>query len=321
MIEPLVELADVLAVPGAEQEPVVATIFTLWSFLVGSTIGSFLNVVIARVPNGESVVRPRSRCPKCGTQIAWYDNVPIASWLILRGRCRQCATSISPRYMLVEFLIGVMAAAVFLGLGFTPRALEVFAFATILVAITFIDLDTWTIPHGLNIAIVVVAAALAAWSFVVGAPRGAVLLDDPEATAVDALVARALGAIIGFAALQAVRVASTAYFRFRGRIGPDDEAMGAGDPILLGAMGAVLGYTAIPLLVFLSSAQGALIGVVLAVSGKLRKGGVPVEGDPEGWAPPAAAIPFGPFLALAGIEVAFFGSTLNEVLIRWVWPL
>jgi len=319
MLDDLFALFDALQVPGVTLPPLVAIVFSLWSFTIGSTVGSFLNVVIARVPTGESVVRPRSRCPSCKTQIAWYDNVPIASWLILGGRCRTCKTTISARYMLIELLVGMIALALFLSWGLTPRALEVFALSTILVAVAFIDLDTWTIPHGLNAAILVVAGFFAGLTFILDAPVGAVMLRDPDATAPDALVARLLGAVIGFVCLQAVRVVSTSYFRYRGRIGPDEEAMGAGDPLLLGAIGAVLGHGALPLLIFLSSFQGAVLGLLMVVLGRLRPAGVPLEGDPENWTPPSAAIPFGPFLALAAIEVAFFGPALNEVLARWLF--
>lgn len=321
MFDGLIDIIRILQAPGSTLPPPLLIVFVLWTFLVGSTIGSFLNVVIARVPEGQSVVRPRSRCPSCHTQIAWYDNIPIISWLVLRGRCRTCNTSISPRYMLVEFLIGLIAVALFLAWGMTPRSLEVFAFSTILVAIAFIDLDTWTIPHGLNAAILVVAVFFGACSLILDAPLGAVVLKDPDATATDAVVSRLLGAVVGFVSLQAIRVIFTSYFRHRGRIGPDEEAMGAGDPLLLGAIGAVLGLGSLPLLIFLSSSQGALVGVVVALLGRLRPAGVPLEGDPEGWAPPAAAIPFGPFLALAAIEVAFYGPTLNEVLARWIFPV
>jgi leader peptidase (prepilin peptidase)/N-methyltransferase len=313
-------LFEVVQVPGATLPPLIAIVVSAWTFMVGSTIGSFLNVVIARVPEGQSVVRPRSRCPSCKTQIAWYDNVPIVSWLVLGGRCRTCKTLISARYMLVELLIGLMALAVFLAWGMSPRALEVFALSTMDVAVAFIDLDTWTIPHGLNAAIVVVAAFFAVLTVVLDVPIGAVILPDPDATANDALIARLLGAVLGFASLQAIRVISTAYFRYRGRIGPSEEAMGAGDPLLLGAIGAVLGYGALPLLIFLSSFQGAFVGLCMWLLGRLRPAGVPVEGDPEEWAPPSAAIPFGPFLALAAIEVAFFGPALNEVLTAWIFP-
>src|SRR3954467_1068458 len=97
--------------------------FALWVFAVGAVVGSFLNVVIARVPKGQSIVSPGSRCPRCGNPIAWYDNIPVLSWLLLRARCRKCGQPISVRYPLVELLTGVLAVAVFRrdGLGWvTP---------------------------------------------------------------------------------------------------------------------------------------------------------------------------------------------------------
>src|ERR1700682_2643769 len=121
--------------------------FSLWVFAVGAMVGSFLNVVIARVPKGQSVVSPGSRCPRCGSPIAWYDNVPILSWLLLRARCRKCGLPISPRYPLVELLTGVLAVAVFERAGPTWTAGVYVAFVATLVALAYIDLDTWLLPH------------------------------------------------------------------------------------------------------------------------------------------------------------------------------
>src|SRR3954463_7171009 len=93
--------------------------FALWVFATGAVVGSFLNVVIARVPKGQSIVSPGSRCPRCGNAIAWYDNIPIVSWILLRARCRKCGQPISSRYPMVELLTGVLAVAVFKRDGLT----------------------------------------------------------------------------------------------------------------------------------------------------------------------------------------------------------
>src|SRR6267378_1116509 len=109
----------------AEGVPVA---FHLWVFCFGAIVGSFLNVVIARVPEGKSVVRPGSRCPKCGAAIAWYDNIPLLSWILLRARCRRCGLPISARYPLVELLAGILAVAVLRHTGPNWAALGYFVF-------------------------------------------------------------------------------------------------------------------------------------------------------------------------------------------------
>src|SRR5712664_42723 len=113
--------------------------FTLWVFAVGAVVGSFLNVVIARVPKGRSIVSPGSRCPRCGSPIAWYDNIPVVSWILLRARCRNCGLPISPRYPLVEVLTGVLAVAVFRRVGPSWTAVGYFAFAAALLALASPD--------------------------------------------------------------------------------------------------------------------------------------------------------------------------------------
>jgi len=134
-----------------------------WVVLLGAAVGSFLNVVIARVPAGLSVVRPRSRCPGCLSAIAWYDNLPVISWILLRGRCRSCGARISARYPLVETLGAAAALLAFQRHGLSGAAAAELAFAALLLALAFIDLDTWLLPHALTwplIALGLLCAAL-----------------------------------------------------------------------------------------------------------------------------------------------------------------
>ncbi len=130
-------------------------------FLIGISIGSFLNVVIYRVPQGISIAKGRSYCPNCNTQIKNYDLIPILSYLILRGKCRKCHKSISPRYMFVELFTGVVAIFICAVNGWNYLSLAQFAVAALLIAVTFIDIDTLTIPDGLNIALAVMAIPMA----------------------------------------------------------------------------------------------------------------------------------------------------------------
>ncbi|MCL2085026.1 MAG: prepilin peptidase [Oscillospiraceae bacterium] len=129
-----------------------------WLFLFGSCIGSFINVVIRRLPNNESLSKTRSHCPVCGADIRWRDLIPIAGWLILRGRCRDCGVRISPRYPLVELACALLAPLCFSRYGFDARVPLAFGVLAILLAIALIDLDTMQIPDRLIIALIPFAA-------------------------------------------------------------------------------------------------------------------------------------------------------------------
>src|SRR5438477_1248493 len=183
--------------------------FTLWVFAVGAVVGSFLNVVIARVPKGESVVSPGSRCPRCGAAIAWYDNIPILSWLVLRAKCRRCGEPISARYPLVELLTAVLAVAVVRQTGPTPAAVGTFAFVAALVALAYIDLDTWLLPHEITWPLLAAGLLSPLW--------------NPGLSWLDSL----LGAGIGLAFFGAIALFGEKVLK--------REAMGWGDVWLLAA--------------------------------------------------------------------------------------
>ncbi len=292
-----------------------------WAACLGAVVGSFLNVVVARLPRGESVVRPRSRCPRCGTAIAWYDNVPVFSWVLLRARCRACGAPISWRYPLVEALAAGAALAAFFrhGLG-GPFAAEL-TFAAVLVALAFIDLDTWLLPHALTWPLIAFGLAAAALGF------------SPAA-----LAPSLLGAALGFAAFAAVSVVGE---KVLGK-----EALGFGDVWLLAGIGAWFGARALLPVVLLASLQGSLVGVALILLGRATPG-PPTPGPPspptppsaaspvatgtapstatparpaaptpaasDDWVPPKNAVPFGPFLALAALEWLWLGGVLARL--------
>lgn len=305
-----------------------------WTGAVGLALGSFLNVVIARLPAGVSIVHPRSRCPKCESAIAWYDNIPVLSWLLLRGRCRACRVHISWRYPFIELLGGVLACALVLRWGLSWGTLELLIFAFGLLALSFIDLDTFEVPLeilGLLTLNGLIFGGLGFWLPTANPwPVWLSSMADPSISG--GLAARAIGLLVGFLALAAVNVVFTYWFRLRGRLEGDQWAMGWGDPLLLGAMGSTLGWHAIPLVVFLSSIQGASIGLILQGIGKMpaeaylearertSAGAHEQAAGPEAdeWVPPATALPFVPFLALAGLEVAFFGDGLLSWLGEWM---
>jgi leader peptidase (prepilin peptidase)/N-methyltransferase len=199
--------------------------------VVGAVVGSFLNVVIHRLPRRESLVHPRSRCPGCGTQIAGYDNVPIVSWLVLRGRCRHCGEPISPRYPVVELLTALAFAAVVLVRGFDDDLILELPFVAALIALAGIDFDHKLLPNR-------IVYPMAAYGVI------ATLLVE-SGDLVEHVIA-------GAGAFVFLLLAVLAYPR----------GMGMGDVKLAGAMGLYLGASVIPalLVAFLS---GSLVGVVI----------------------------------------------------------
>jgi leader peptidase (prepilin peptidase) / N-methyltransferase len=272
--------------------------FSLWVFAVGAMVGSFLNVVIARVPKGQSIVSPGSRCPRCGSAIAWYDNVPIVSWLLLRARCRKCGLPISPRYPLVELLMGVLAVAVFERAGPTWAGVGYFAFVATLVALAYIDLDTWLLPHQITWPLLALGLLCPLW--------------NPEVTWKESFI----GAAAGFALFAAIALFGEKVLK--------RETMGWGDVWLLAGIGAWLGWPALLPVVLLSAIQGAVVGSILLATRREPEPSPPPQAaapsSDEDWVPPKHAVPYGPFLALAAIEYLFFGDRLvsgwNRLLFR-----
>src|SRR5574341_547857 len=257
-----------------------------WAFLLGAAVGSFLNVVIARVPAGESIVHPRSRCPLCKSPIAWYDNVPLLSWVLLRARCRACGASISARYPFVEGLVGAAGWLAFARHGPSAAALVELAFVATLLAIALIDLDTWSVYRAMSFSLV--GLGLVANAAGIGAAPSA--------------VASGAGAAVAFAVLGLVAWGSTALFRRTQRIGPQEEAMGFGDVHILTAIGAYFGVGPLLPIVLFASFQGSGVGGLLILAGRAtrgaRHGGEPL---PVGVVPPRPSGPAGPFLALGAL--------------------
>ena len=258
--------------------------------LFGAVVGSFLNVVILRLPAGESIVFPGSRCPRCGAPIRPWDNIPVFSWLALGGRCRDCRGPIAPRYPLVELANALLWAALAQRFGF---GFQLFAFAALcsaLLAITLIDVDHWIIPDAITIP--GIAAGLAASFFL--PPRGGI---------VAAFLHHRLGfdrlpgflAAPGFSDSLAALLLGGGLFYLVAIV--SRGGMGGGDIKLTAMMGAFLGMRDLFVAVFIGLLAGSAVGIVLMIGGrKTRK-------DP---------IPFGPFLALGGICAVFWGRSLVE---------
>jgi len=218
--------------------------------LLGAVVGSFLNVCIRRIPAGESLVFPASHCPKCNHSIRFYDNIPIISFLLLRGRCRNCRESISLQYPLVELLTAIMALLLFWKFGLTLKFLFSFLFACILIIITFIDLEHQIIPDVLTlpgIPVFFLAAVLAMGV----SPLEAVL-----------------GVLIGGGILYAIA--------FGYELITKREGMGGGDIKLLAMLGAFFGWKSLFFILLVSSFLGAIVGIsVILIKGKDMRYAVP----------------------------------------------
>ena len=316
-----------------ELEHMLSLNFQFFSFLLGLCLGSFLNVVIARLPEGLSIIKPRSRCPKCKKMIGWSDNIPFVSWLLLGGKCRSCHASISPRYPIVELLTGLLTLALARRFGMTPLALGYLVFIGVLIAISYIDLDYWIIPHELAL---------------IGGVVGVLcVFFNPELRWWESL----LGAALGYGGFALLALVATYVFK--------KPALGHGDWYLLAMIGAFLGWKALLPVVLIASLMGSVVGIVLIAMGRGEPGpqlategahaagdstsvtegapsreatsadgaSAPVaerEGaqapaeiphpdeDDENWVPPKNAVPFGPFLALGAMLQLFAGDWLRD---------
>lgn len=206
--------------------------------IFGLLLGSFANVVIHRLPLGQSVVFPRSRCPKCSAAIAAYDNIPVFSWLWLRGRCRACKAWISVRYPGVELLTSLTFVAIFARFGWSWSTVEYLYFAWALIVVSFIDLDLMILPDVFTLSGIVIG--------LVGS------LANPEREFVPALAGALLGG--GF-----LYVIAYLYLWLR-----KEEGMGGGDIKLLAWIGATLTWESVPFVILCSSILGSLIGIFVA---------------------------------------------------------
>ena len=212
------------------------------AFIFGICIGSFLNVCIFRLPEGKSIVHPPSSCPGCGAAIRLYDNIPVLSYFILRGRCRDCHTPIAFRYILVELLGGLMAVCVYFRFGPGMEGIIYYAFMAALLVITFIDIDHRIIPDVISLP---------------GIPLGvAASFFMPSLSWADSLI----GVLAGGGSLYAV---AWGYVRITGK-----EGMGGGDIKLLAMIGAFIGWKGVLLTIFMGSAIGTLVGLAAMLAEK-----------------------------------------------------
>ena len=261
----------------------------LLAFLFGLLVGSFLNVCIHRWPAEKSVVRPRSRCPECSESIAWYDNIPVLSYLALGGRCRRCGASISRRYPLVELLTGLLFVAVVWRFGLTPFAAKAALFGSMMLVLVFTDLEQYILPDEVTLGGLAVGLALTPF---VPLPAGVTSLfwlmthqDPPPWLA--SLAESAFAAALFGGMLWLVR---EAYYRFRGV-----DGLGLGDVKMAAMMGAFWGVGYTLMMLVIGSLAGAVLGTLFVlVAGKRWN----------------YELPFGSYLGVAAILVMLWGDEL-----------
>lgn len=267
----------------------------IFMFLLGTIFGSFLNVCVGRWPEGLSVVKPRSRCPKCGHQIKASENIPIVSWLILRGRCSACGAPISIQYPLVELLVGLLWLGAYLQFGMTFTAFRVAVFATVLLGIAITDAKHFLIPDGFTVF---------GLFFVLVSAFGALYLGEsaPFAGPWDAI----LGMCVGAGAISIVG--------WLGEVWLKRPAMGFGDVTLMAVVGAAVGPARALLTIFIAAviAPIVLLGVVYPLS---ARGLSDDKGQTElaleasgGWR--KRELPFGVFLAPAALITLLCGDAI-----------
>lgn len=257
-------------------------VFACFSFGLGACIASFLNVVIWRVPRGESIVSPPSHCPKCGASIRWWQNIPILSWLALGGKCANCRAAISPRYILIELLGGVLFLAAFLHMlkfGLPLHFLVVYwIWIALMIVGSFIDFDHQLLPDFVTVggmALGLVANAYDSFFF-----WGKIYWENYLLYCVGGLA-------FGFGLLWLVRwLGSKAFKR---------EAMGMGDVFLMGAVGALFGPVAVLFTLMTSAVAGSIVGIGMILLSKAKLGKF-------------VAIPFGPYICLGCLAWMFCGS-------------
>lgn len=254
--------------------------------LLGLVLGSFLNVCIHRLPLGQSIVHPRSRCPRCRTEIRWYHNVPVLSWLLLRGRCAACGEPISARYPLVESLSGILLLALWLGYGAGAAFAVAGPFALAMLVLFFTDYDHQLLPDAVTLTGTAAGLAVAWFNPFLGEPG------------LGRVWASVFGAALGSGLLW---LFGAVYGKLRGV-----EAMGMGDVKMMAMVGAFAGPAGVLLTIFGGSLVGAAVGVAL----------VPLRGRSM-----QDALPFGCFLAPVALAALLYGRRIADAYLSVVVPM
>ena len=259
------------------------------AFLMGLLVGSFLNVCIYRWPRDESVVKPRSHCPSCEKTIAWYDNLPILSYVLLKGRCRHCQAAISLQYPIVELLNALLYGYIFWRYGVDPVGLKMALFISMMLILVFADWREYILPDEITIGGLVIGSVLSPFVHLDGGPWRLVLLifnKDYPPWAVSVLESVTASLVIaGFLFLL-----GEAYYRLR-----KVEGLGFGDVKMVAMIGAFWGFGTTFLTLIMGSIVGSLTGIALVLVGR------------KGW---NYALPFGSYLGATAIVVTLWGDDI-----------
>lgn len=253
-------------------------VIAIGAAVVGLCFGSFLNVCILRLPHDQSLLRPPSTCPRCQRAIAWYDNIPLFSWLVLRGRCRRCGAPISWQYPAIELLVGLLFLGAYLAWGVSPYAIAAALFGTILLGIAITDAREFVIPDEFNyggLALGLALSLFAGW-------RG--LLDA------------FMGAAFGFALLWATERAATWALK--------KDSLGGGDIKMMAMVGSFVGWRGVLLTVFTGALLGSLVYLPLMLWRKHPNPGQPADPQTQHW------VPFGVFLAVGAAFTFVYGDAM-----------
>ena len=259
-------------------DALVTAIAFLLAFTFGACIGSFLNVVVYRIPAAISLIHPPSRCPKCEHPLGVTENVPVFGWLWLKGRCRWCKTKISSRYPMVEAVTGIIFMLVFWRFGYSLETIGYCAFLSWLLSLSLIDLDTMTLPSPLTKSGLVLGLVFQGiWGWQVAQGKGTI----------DRLMFGIAGAVLGIWLLEIIALLGSMML--------GQQAMGDADGKLMATIGAWIGWKYVLVSSFVACGVGAVVGagaIALGIIGKKQP------------------MPFGPFLALGGTLSLFFGDTI-----------
>lgn len=259
-------------------------------FILGAAVGSFLNVVVYRLPAGLSLLYPPSRCPRCETRLKPYDNVPVFGWLWLKGRCRNCKQPIAARYPMVEFSTGCLFVSVFALFGISWQTPGYWLFVCWLLALALIDLDTMTLPNSLTASGLLLGYGFQGWM--------GYLVNPSIVSVAGAVMTAVLASIFGLWLFDLVGIAGSRAF--------GKAAMGGGDSKLAAMMAAWLGWPGLLLATFIAAALGAVIGggaMALGILGQKQH------------------IPFGPYLSLASVLTLFYGPQLIAAYMAIFFPM
>lgn len=255
----------------------------IFFFILGTIVGSFLNVVILRLPNeGESIAFPPSHCPKCKAQLRWFENIPLFSYLVLRGKCGHCRTPISWQYPFVEFCMGILSAALFYTFNLSIATAGFFFLCAAFLVIIFIDIHHQIIPDLISLPGIVLGFLFS--------------LVSETVTWQSSLI----GIILGGGVLYTLALLYTLLRK--------TDGMGGGDIKLLAMIGAWLGWQSLPFVIFTSSLSGSIIGVSIILSQKKDS---------------QTRIPFGPFLSVAALLYLFFSVQIHHYFSLYItgqWP-